>query len=188
MRIVVSSLKDIIALGLYLHNVDPVVLRQYCTEFLPVQCCLEPLGQHCTRFYQCNIVPRVSSGTTLHRKILMQYIVLEVLDNFAQEKILFNVVLILLGQHCIGKNPVLDCPRGCQHCIGILSSQCFVNIAQKVNCAMLAQSTQSSFYRKITCKTCYLWSGKKQFSGQSFNLSQFIWTTLHNIFTYSVLI
>ena len=30
-------------------------------------------------------------------------------DNNAQEKILFNVALILLGQHCTGKNPVQFC-------------------------------------------------------------------------------
>ena len=31
-------------------------------------------------------------------------VVQEAPDNIAQKKILFKVVLILLGQHCIGKN------------------------------------------------------------------------------------
>ena len=38
-------------------------------------------------------------------------VVLETPDNIAQEKILFTVVLILLGQHCTGncKNPAQCC-------------------------------------------------------------------------------
>ena len=67
--------------------------------------------------------------TTLHRKnycsILYWYswdniaqirflcnVVQEASDNIAQEKIVFNVVLILLGQHCTGKKVVQCCPRG----------------------------------------------------------------------------
>ena len=38
-------------------------------------------------------------------------VVQEAPDNIAQVKILFNFVLILLGQHCTGKNPVQFCPN-----------------------------------------------------------------------------
>ena len=44
-------------------------------------------------------------------------VLLEALDNNAQEKILFNDVLILLGQHCTGKNLVQCFPKDSrQHC------------------------------------------------------------------------
>ena len=49
---VVWSLLDNIVQGFYLCNVVPRVLRQHWAGFFPVRCCLEPLGQHCTRFLQ----------------------------------------------------------------------------------------------------------------------------------------
>ena len=63
---VVWSLLDNIAQGFYLCNIFPRVLRQHWTGILPVQCCLEPLGQHCARlFVQC--CPK-GIKTTLNRK------------------------------------------------------------------------------------------------------------------------
>ena len=48
-------------------------------------------------------------------------------DNIAQEKILINVVLILLGQHSTGKNLVQCCRRGCrQHGTGKVSFNVFL--------------------------------------------------------------
>ena len=72
--------------------------------------------------------------TTLHKKkscsMLSSYswdniaqvntpgnVVLEAPGNIAQEKILFNVILILLGQHGTGKSLAQCCPRASrQHC------------------------------------------------------------------------
>ena len=59
-------------------------------------------------------------------------------DNFYEENNLYNVVSTMLGQHCIG----------------ILSSQCCPSTSEgtlhkKIACAMLAQSTQTRFCRKI---------------------------------------
>ena len=49
-------------------------------------------------------------------------------DNNAQEKILFNDALILLGQHCTGKNLVQYCSRGSRkHCTGKTSVQSCLN-------------------------------------------------------------
>ena len=48
--IVVWSLQDNIAWSFYLCNVVPVVLRPDYISFFLVQCCLEPLGQHCAGF------------------------------------------------------------------------------------------------------------------------------------------
>ena len=47
---VVWSLLDNIWQGFYLCNVVPRVLRQDWKGFFLMRCCLEPLGQHCTRF------------------------------------------------------------------------------------------------------------------------------------------
>ena len=45
-----------------------------------------------------------------------------------RKKNLFNVVLILLGQHCTGKNFVECCPRGSrQHCTEKNPVQCCLN-------------------------------------------------------------
>ena len=49
-------------------------------------------------------------------------------DNNVQEKNLFNVVLILLRQHCTGQNTMQCCLRGSkQHCTGKILCKCCVN-------------------------------------------------------------
>ena len=58
---------------------------------------------------------------------------------FYEENNLYNVVSTMLGQHCTG----------------ILSSHCCPNTSErtlykKITCAMLAQSAQTRFRRKIT--------------------------------------
>ena len=52
------------------------------------------------------------------------------LTTLYKKKILLNVLLILLGQHCIDKNPVQCCPRGSQYHIGISSCQCCLNTSE----------------------------------------------------------
>ena len=58
-------------------------------------------------------------------------VVREAPDNIAQEKILRilrNVVLLLLGQHCTRQKPLQCCLRGSrQHCIRENLVQCFLN-------------------------------------------------------------
>ena len=42
----------------------------------------------------------------------------EAQDSIGQEKMMFNVVLILFQQHCLGQNLMQCCPKGSrQHCI-----------------------------------------------------------------------
>ena len=85
------------------------------------QCCLEPQGQHYIRFCPKRLY---SWDNTAQIKTLSS-VVVEALVNNAQEKILFNVVLILLAQHCTGQNPMQCCPRGCrQQCTGKNPVQC----------------------------------------------------------------
>ena len=67
---VVWSLSDSNAHGFCLRNVFAGVLQR--TGFFPLQCCLEPLGQHIVQgFYLCNAVPRVLRH---HRKSINTYI------------------------------------------------------------------------------------------------------------------
>ena len=58
-------------------------------------------------------------------------VVREAPDNIAQEKILRilrNVVLLLIGQHCTRQKPLQCCLRGSrQHCIRENLVQCFLN-------------------------------------------------------------
>ena len=69
------------------------------------------MGQRCTGKY-----------------LMVSNVALEVPDNNAHEKILFNDVLILLGQHCTGKNIVKFCPRSSRkQCTGKNSNQCGLN-------------------------------------------------------------
>ena len=74
---------------------------QHCTEKNPVQCCLNTLGTtFCKKITSCNVVQ-------------------EAPDNIAHEKIMFNIVVILLGQYCTCENPVQYFPRDSrQHCTG----------------------------------------------------------------------
>ena len=47
-------------------------------------------------------------------------------------EVLLSIVVILLGQHCTGKNPVHCCLRDSrQHCEGIDPEQCRLNITSR---------------------------------------------------------
>ena len=93
------------------------------------QCCLEPLRQRCTRFLPVQCCPKSiktmlfgAFWTTLHKDFTRAMLV----HDFYEENNLYNVVLTMLGQHCIG----------------ILFSQCYPNtsettLRQKNTCEML---------------------------------------------------
>ena len=86
--------------GFYLYNVVPRVLRQQWSELFLVQCffwggLLDNIAQG---FYLFNVGPWLT-------------------DNFCEKNSLCNVVLTMLGQHCIR----------------ILSSQCFLNVSLNGN-------------------------------------------------------
>ena len=70
--------------------------EQHYIGSLLVQCHLEPIVQQCTGFLS---VPRVSPAQEKHftGKTLCS-VVFEAPDNIGKEKILFNVVLIFLGE------------------------------------------------------------------------------------------
>ena len=66
------------------------------------------------------------------------------LCNIVIRNILFKVVLIFFGRHCICKNHVQCCLRASQHCIRILFRRCCLNtpettLYKKITCAMLAK-------------------------------------------------
>ena len=93
--------------------------RQHCIRKNPVQCCLSTLGTklHRSKFYAmlskrfqttlhkkkpCAMLPQYSQNKIAQVKILCN-VVQEIPDNIVS-KILCNVVLILMGQHCTGQN------------------------------------------------------------------------------------
>ena len=67
------------------------------------------------------------------------------------EKILFNVALILFGQHCTGKNFVQCCPRGFrQHCaVKILFNVASILFGQHCTGKNLLQCCPRSYRQKI---------------------------------------
>ena len=84
----------------------------------------------------------------------MSYVVREASNNITQVKILFNVVLIILGQHCTGENFVLCCPRTSrQHCAGknpvkYCLNTLWTTLHRKKSCSMLSKSLQTTLHRK----------------------------------------
>ena len=114
-----------------------------------------------------------ASGTTLHKNFPVQCcprrsyswgniaqiktlcsVVFQAPDNNAQEKILFYVVLILLGQHYIGKNPMQCWTWGSrQQCTGKNLVQCCLNTLgttwrRSKPSAMLSERLQTTLHRK----------------------------------------
>ena len=91
-------------------------------------------------------------------------------DNFVSKKIPYNVVLILLGQHCIGKNLMLCCLRGSrqlcirknlvQYCLNTL----WTTLHSWKPYAMLPETLQTTLYRKKSCAmlSYYSWDNIPQ--------------------------
>ena len=97
----------------------------------------EYLGQHWTGFFLCSVVWSLLDN--IAQDFYQCYVGPWLTDNFYEENNLYNVVLTMLGQHYIV----------------ILFIQCCPNMSEKTLhkkniCAMLAQSTQTCFRRKIT--------------------------------------
>ena len=119
--------------------------RQLCIRKSPVQCCLNTLGitLHSWKPYYTMLPEKLQ--TTLNKKkscaIFSLYsrnniaqvknlcnVVRKAPDNISWEKILCNIVLILLGQHCTTENPIQCCPtpKGSrQLCMSKI--QCFIH-------------------------------------------------------------
>ena len=120
-------------------------LSQHCGSNFLVECCLRCLWTTLTRQYSyawlihycvgqflhtsCQLVVKLSMlpkrlQKTAQEKILFKVVLIpntaqvKTLSNIVHEKIQFNVVtILLLGQHCTGKNPVQCCLRDSgQHC------------------------------------------------------------------------
>ena len=87
-------------------------------------------------------------------------VALEAPNKNTQEKIMFNVVLILLGQHCTGKNPMQCCPRDSrQKCTGKNPVQCCLNTLgatlHRLNpYAILSERFQKTLHRKNPVQYC----------------------------------
>ena len=92
----------------------------------PMQCCPRGSRQHCKRKILRDFV-LILLGQHCTEKTLCS-VDREALDNIAEEKFLFNVVLILSEQKYACQNPMQCCPRGSrQHCIRKNPVQCCLN-------------------------------------------------------------
>ena len=107
---VVQFAPDNIVLEKILFNVVLILLGQHCTSKNFVQCCSRDSRQHCTGKNPVQYCLKYSWDSIAQVKTLCN-VVQEAPDNIAHEKILLNNVVILLGQHYTGKNPVQSCPR-----------------------------------------------------------------------------
>ena len=153
------------------HQSD--IIRQYChgsiygnTITSPYQIC-----RHCQRHrhmlcYHCQyfLLPfslKSYSGhytwdNIAHIKMLCS-VALDGPDNNVQEKNLFNVVLILLRQHCTGQNTMQCCLRGSkQHCIGKILCKCCLNthettLHSKSPMQCCLRGFRQHYTRKILC-------------------------------------
>ena len=139
-----------------LLNVVLILSGQHCTSKGLVQCCPRGCRQHCTdknpvqyclNTYFWNNIPQVNTSCN---------VVLETPGNIAQEKILFNAIFILLGQHYTGKktqcnvvwtslfgnfcfglvnfsiiNGCCNCRQHCRDFPDIAQEKSWVNIEQK---------------------------------------------------------
>ena len=121
-------------------------------------------------------------------------VVREAPNDITYEKILFNVVLILLGQHCTGQNPMQCCPRGSrQHCIRKnLAQFCLNTLRTKLHrrkpYAMLSQRLQSTLYKKKPCEIfCLNTLGTTLHRSKPYAmLSKMLRTKLHKKKSYSM--
>ena len=94
-----------------LHKKNPV---QCCLIKNPMQCCPRGSRQHCIikNPVQCCLN---TLGTILHRTKSYAIFLRGSRQHCIIKKILFNAVLILLGQYCTGQNPMQCCPRVSRH-------------------------------------------------------------------------
>ena len=115
-----------------------------------MQCCVEHRGQHCKGFYLYNVVPRVLRQQWSELFLVQCFWVYMfnvgpwLTDNFCEKNNLCKIVLTMLGQHCIR----------------ILSSQCFLNVSlngniiQKKYCAILVMGTQTMVLQENKPQRC----------------------------------
>ena len=126
----------------------------------PMQCCPKGSRQHCMRknLVQCCLN---TLWTTLYSwkpyAMLPERLQITL---YIKKKILCNVVLILLGQHCTGKNPMQCCPRDSrQLCIRKNLVQCCLNTLWATlhswkPYAMLPERPQTTLYKKNSVQCC----------------------------------
>ena len=96
-------------------------------------------------------------------------------NNNAQEKILFNVILVFLGQHCTDQNPMQCCPWG-----------------SRQQCTILFNDVLNLLEQHCTGKSlvhCCLWDSRQHYTRK--NLVQCclntFGTTLHKQIPYAML-
>ena len=123
--------------------------KQHCLNFFPLQCCFEPLGQHC-------IGPRLHQPLTLNGTFFLSKVVWSLLD-ITQGFYLCNVVARVLRQHCTRFFLIQSCLEHLeQHCIGFSTVQCCpmsikTTLHKIFSDAMLSEVFLITLHRVFTC-------------------------------------
>ena len=106
-----------------LFSIVLILLGKHYTGKNPAQCCLNTLGTtlHTGKTKLFAMLPK-RHQTTLHRKKILFIVVLIVLGQHCTGKDLVQFSLSSLRQHCAGKKPARCCFNTLeQHCIGKMS-------------------------------------------------------------------
>ena len=106
--------------------------------FFHMQCCLEPLGQHCIGFCPVQCCPN-SIKTTLNRIFFLSSVAWTLSDNLAQGFDLFNVDQRVLRKHCTGVFYAL------------LSGASRRTLCRVFTCAMLFGASWTTLHRIFIC-------------------------------------
>ena len=121
-----------------MYNVVPRVLRQHWTWVFLMQCCLEPLGQHCIGFWPVHCCPK-SIKTTLNR--IFSYALLSGASRTTLHRVF--TCAMLFGASCTTLHKIFICP--------ILSQKYLLhrkNISQEKPYVVLSLRLQTTLHQK----------------------------------------
>ena len=138
----------------YLANIDQGVF--------PVQCCLDPLGQHCTRILHVQCCPKSieitfnsifssamlyrASWTTLHKDFTCSFFTYNVVPRVLWKHctVFFSVQCCLdhLGQHCASILPVQFCPKSIK-----------ITLIRNFPCEVLSRASSAKLQKDFTSAT-----------------------------------
>ena len=129
-----------------------------------MQCCLDPLGQHCTRILPVQCCPNSiettfnsifssamlyrASWTTLLKDFTCSFFYLQCCPQSIVKTLnsIFSVKCCLdhLGQHCTSILPVQFCPKSIK-----------ITLNRNFPCAMLSRASWTTLYKDFTCASLF---------------------------------
>ena len=164
-----------------MHWVFPVQyclesLGQYCTRFLPMQCCPNSTETTLKRIFSCALLSGASRAS-LHRIFYLCHIVPRVLRQHWTWFFPVKCCLESLGQHYAKFLPVQCCPKRIKTTLKRIFSS-----------AMLSEAWTTTLHRDFSMQCCP--KSIKTTLNRTFScamLSEVSWTTLHKTFSCAML-